>query len=168
VSIMEFTDTDIPDDVVPPTTDVEYPCEICGKESGPYGGRGRKPKRCPEHKKGTSVRKLTGNAGNLAVQASETLSQLNGIIAIGLMAVGFNRTASTIAAGNDVFTERAHAALLTDPDLCKLILKGGVKSAKISLGIAYGGLLMPVIPVAMDELRERREEALARKNEQEG
>lgn len=165
MTMMDFLDADIPEDTVPLTTDVEYPCEACGKEAGPYSGRGRKPRFCVDHKKNknASVRKVTGNAGNLAAQATEVLSQLNGIIAIGLMAVGMNQTASAIAAGNDTFAERAHAALLTDTDLCRLILKGGVKSAKISLGIAYAGLGVGVVPVAVNEIREKREEAELRK-----
>lgn len=165
---------DLPDDTVPSDLeDVEYPCEVCGKEAGPYAGRGRHPKRCPEHKKGnsnggsSSTRRVTGNAANLAGQATEVLLQLNGILALGAMAVGLNRTASAIASGNGAFAERANAALLTDTELCRTILKGGIKSAKMGLAIAYGGLLLGTAPVAADEIRERRAESEARKAEQE-
>jgi hypothetical protein len=166
----DFADTDMPEDASPPTTDVQYPCEVCGKEAGPYGGRGRKPRFCIEHKKGSKnvgSRKVTGSSAALAAQATGVLSQLNGIIAVGLMAIGFNDTASAIARGDDAFSERAHAALLTDPDLCKFILKGGVKSAKVTLGLAYVGLGIGVVPVAMAELAERRAEVAARKAREE-
>ena len=169
--MIDFLDTALPEaDSIPEVSDVEYPCEVCGKESGPYGGRGRKPTKCTEHRKvkNGSVRRVTGNASNLAVQATEVLSQLNGMVAIGLMALGLNNTASAIAAGNDTFAERAHAALLTDTDLCRLILKGGVKSAKISLAIAYAGLGVGVVPVAVTELQERRAEAQRRREAEEG
>lgn len=166
MTTMDFLDAEIPPDTVPSDlTDVEFPCEVCGNEAGPYGGRGPKPKRCDDHRKNkgkSSVRKVTGNAANLAAQATEVLQQLNGIIAIGSMALGLNSTAAAIAAGNETFAERAHAALLTDPALCQLILKGGVKSAKISLGIAYAGLGVQVIPTAIREVQEKREEARLR------
>lgn len=155
---MNFTDADYPSDSIPPTTEVEYPCEVCGNEAGPYGGRGRKPKRCAEHKKGSSSssRKVTGNAASMAAQATAVLEQINGIITIGLMAVGYIDTARAIAGENESFATKAHAALLTDPELCKMILKGGVKSGKISLGIAYASLGMSVAPTAMAEFREKK------------
>lgn len=166
---MDFVDADIPPDTVPSDlTDVEYPCDICGKEAGPYSGRGPHPKRCDTHKKGgrkSSVRKVTGSTANRAAQATEVLVQLNGILAIGAMALGLNGTAASIAAGNDTFAERAHAALLTDNSLCDLILKGGVKSAKISLGIAYAGLGVQVVPTAIREIQEKRAEALRLREE---
>lgn len=158
---LNFTDADLPMDSIPPTTEVEYPCEVCGNEAGPYGGRGRKPTRCTEHKKNKPTgqsRKVTGNAASMASQATAVLEQVNGIITIGLMAVGYIDTAKAIAGENDAFAAKAHAALLTDPELCKMILKGGVKSGKISLGIAYASLGMSVAPVAMAEFREKKAE----------
>src|ERR1700754_2371653 len=111
--MIDFLDVELPEDTVPADlTDVEYPCEVCGKEAGPYAGRGRKPTRCPEHKKGKSngssatSRRVTGNAASLAAQATEVLLQLNSILALGAMAIGLNDTAATIAHGNDVFAER--------------------------------------------------------------
>jgi hypothetical protein len=91
------------------------------------------------------------------------LSQLNGLFALGLMAVGLNETASAIAAGNGLFEERANQALMTDPELCRLILKSGVKSAKLNLGIAYGGLMISVAPTAVNEFREKKAERDARR-----
>jgi len=156
----------LPDmDTVPDLEDVEYPCRVCGRESGPYSGRGRKPVLCLDHKSTTrgkkSTPKVTGSAANLAAQATGVLTQLNGMIAIGLMAVGLNGTASAIAAANGTFEEQAHAALLTDPDLCKLILRGGVKSAKVALGLAYVGMGVSVVPVATMEVRAIKEQRAA-------
>lgn len=158
-------------DDVPELENVEYPCDVCGREAGPYSGRGPHPKKCTEHKrvsaKGTRSPRVTGNVANMAAQATGVLVQLNGIMAIGLMAVGMNGTASALAAGNDIFEQQAYAALMTDPDLCKLILKGGVKSAKISLAMAYGTLGFSVMPTAMAEVKEKREIRAARKAEEE-
>lgn len=161
---MDFLDTDIPPDSVPDTDNIEYPCVECGKESGPYSGRGPKPKRCADHRKNgkSSVRKVTGTSANVAAQATEVLVQLNGMLALGAMVFGMNGTAAALAAGNETFAERAHAALLTDTELCRMILKGGVKSAKVSLGIAYAGLGVTVFPTALREVQEKREEARLR------
>lgn len=158
----EFVDAQIPDDTVPPTTDVEYPCDVCGKEAGPYGGRGRKPTKCRDHKttsRGAGKRstvKVTGASASLAAQAAGVLEQLNGIMAMGLMVTGMTDTAHALAAANDGFKEQAYLALTTDAELCKLILKGGVKSAKLSLGLAYVGLGAAVLPVAVNEAREKK------------
>lgn len=43
---------DMPADDVPPVNDFEHSCEVCGIELT-YGGRGRKPKRCADHKAGS-------------------------------------------------------------------------------------------------------------------
>lgn len=170
-----FTEVPAPDfeeqDTVPASEDVEYPCRVCGREAGPYGGRGPKPKLCDLHKKTPSAAKqsvrVTGKDANLAAQATGVLVQLNGILAIGLMAMGLNGTASAIAVANGTFEEQANQALLTDPELCKLILRGGVKSAKITLGLAYVGMGTQVVPVAATELRELKEKRAARKAEME-
>lgn len=173
MSTMTFEETAPPElDSVPALEDVEYPCVVCQREAGPYGGRGPKPKYCEDHKRGTKrgtskATKVTGATANLAAQATGVLVQLNGIMAIGLMAIGMNGTASAIAVANGTFEEQANAALLTDPELCKLILRGGVKSAKITLALAYVGMGTQVVPVAATEMRELREKRAARKAEQE-
>lgn len=159
-----FSDAEAPDDSSPATSDVEFPCRVCNKEAGPYSGRGRKPTLCPEHKaaKGTPRQsRVTGAPASLAAQAAGVLEQLNGIIAVGCMAFGMNETAHAIASGNEQFKEQAYAALVTDQELCKLILKGGVKSAKISLGLAYASFAMGVGPVAVNELRAKKEARIA-------
>lgn len=166
-STLDFVEVTIPPDTVPPDLmDVEYPCKGCGNEAGPYSGRGRKPvwcKGCKSGQRKSNPVKVTGNAANLASQAALTLGQLNGALCIGLLAVGMTDTASAIAANNDVFEERARQALLTDPDLCRMIMKGGVKSAKVSLAIAYAGLGMAVAPVAVAEIREKKAERDAKR-----
>lgn len=169
---MDFADAVIPPDTIPVTSDVDYPCRECGKESGPYGGRGPKPKYCPDHKKGTRTAspragKVTGAPANLAAQATGVLVQLNGMMALGLMALGFIDTAGAIAGANGTFEEQAYQALTTDPELCKLILKGGVKSAKISLGLAYVGMGVAVVPTAIVELKEKKADRDAKREAEE-
>lgn len=170
---LTFTDVDVPTDTPQEDTlpsglsDVEYPCEVCNKEAGPYGGRGRKPKRCEDHKKPSTTRapKVTGTAASLAAQATESLWQMNGFAAIGCMFVQMNDTAGTILSKEETFRNQVYSALLTDQDLCRSILRGGVKGAKVGLALAYLGFLASVAPVAVAEFRELAEERKARKAE---
>lgn len=161
-----FLDATLPEDTIPEVSDIEYPCIVCGKEAGPYGKRGPKPKYCDDHKtnkrKGSTGR-VTGSAASLAAQATETLSQLNAMIAVGAMAVQMFQTAKALQEGDEQFRAQAFAALVTDPELCKFILKGGVMSAKLTLALAYGGLGMTVAPTAIMELKDKKERRLAKK-----
>jgi hypothetical protein len=171
--VLDFAEAKVPDtDEVPELLDVEYPCEVCGQEAGPYGGRGRKPRRCPIHKKGnaatTRAPRVTGRDANMAAQATGVLVQLNALLAMGVAALGLFGTAGAIASANETFEQQAHAALLTDPELCKLILKSGAKSSKVALGLAYGGMAMSVAPTAVNELRERKAAREAREDDGDG
>lgn len=160
----ELTDADLLPDIPAPSAP-ENPCEVCGVDI-PYGGRGRKPKRCEEHKRSaapTTPRKSnTGKNDVMARQAAAALSQVNGLIATGLMlapgplaAFRLPMTAAAIAAADEGFTEAAYAALVTDPKLCALILKGGGASGKLALIIAYAMLAGAVVPVAITEYRAK-------------
>src|SRR3954466_11285287 len=137
-----FDDATVPQDTSPHTPDVEYPCDSCGKEAGPYSGRGRKPKFCTncKPKRAASGVRVTGGAGNAAAQAAKTLVQLNSIFAMGAAAMGLFKTAGSSAGYQETFEAQAYAALLTDPALCQAILRTGSKSAKVSLVMAYGGM----------------------------
>lgn len=156
-----FLDIDVDTtDTVPPLENVEYPCEVCGKEAGPYGGRGRKPKRCDEHKKNQTRKqqspRITGSAATLAAQATQVLMQMNGFLAIGCMAMQYHATAGSIAQASELFESQVHAALLADTELCKYILKSGSMSSKAALGMAYGSLLFTVLPTAYMEYKEKK------------
>jgi hypothetical protein len=166
---ISFVDTIVPEiaklDVIPEVSDIEYPCVICGKEAGPYSGRGRHPKKCTEHRttqvnKGTRV---TGTNATLASQATEALCQINGFLTIGAMFAGMPATAGAITAAEDGFREQTYNALLTDPDLCRSILKAGVKSGKIALLISYLMLGAAVMPIAVLEFKAKQQERAERK-----
>lgn len=147
-----------PADVAPATDDV-LSCAVCGVALE-YSGRGRKPQRCPEHRRASgSTKSAPKNTTNerLAVQATEALVQINRLTGFGLRVLGMPETGATIAYAEDVFREQALAALMTDPGLCKQILAAGQVSAKASLALAYGMLGMQVAPVAMLEIKAKRE-----------
>lgn len=159
-----FEDADLPMDSSPPNPSVEFPCAKCGEDVG-YGGRGRKPtprslcKSCKPS--GRSGVRVTGSANNLAVQAAKTLVQANGFVAMGLAAMSFFKSAGTVAAYQEQFEAQAHAALLTDPELCKTILRAGGTSAKFSLTMCYVGMGIAVGPSVMEELKDRKATRLA-------
>jgi hypothetical protein len=161
-----FEDAEVPTDTIPTVQDVKYPCEVCGNESGPYSGRGRKPKRCATHKRQkTSGVRVTGSTSNLAAQAAKSLVQLNGFMAFGAAAARLFGTASAIAGYQEMFEQQAYAALITDPDLCRMIVQAGGKSSKLSLVLAYVGMGMAVAPTAMEEIRALKAAREAREDE---
>lgn len=143
---------------VAPVTDEGLSCEVCGT-SLTYSGRGRKPKFCDEHKKGsksaTTTRKTVPN-DKLARQATSALVQINRLTGFGARMIGLEQTSNMIMFAEDSFEEQAYEALLTDPDLCKQILAVGHVSAKFSLITAYALLLGQVAPVAMMEIKAKR------------
>jgi hypothetical protein len=157
---LDFVLTAKPDEAPPSSFD--YACEVCGKELY-YAGKGRHPRFCDEHKPnkgaGTSRGKGAGSNTQRARQASEVLVQVNSFVAIALMLPSpfqLPVTASALAAANDGFGEAAYEALLTDPELAKLILRGGGLSGRLALALAYAMLGGSVIPVGIQEFRERR------------
>ncbi len=160
-----FTPAIVPATPAEPTPDEapesthELSCTECGKELV-YGGRGRKPTKCDDHKRTpptTTARRSLGKSDQLAAQATEALCQMNGILAIGVMMLGLPLTAEALETSKDVFREQAYSALLTDPGMCAMILRGGTSSGKIALVIAYGMLGATVIPVGMMEVKAKRE-----------
>jgi hypothetical protein len=159
--MLEFEDTDM--DTVPPAIDIEYPCVVCGEEAGPYGGRGRKPTKCPKHKatqSGTSTKVKGANAA-LAAQATEALVQVNNILTMPLVLMGYQNSASALAKAQDGFRESTYQALLTDPRLCASIVRGGTAGGKVALLISYGMLGSAVGPVLVMEhkmIKAAREE----------
>jgi hypothetical protein len=139
-------------------SDVEYPCTECGREAGPYAGKGRKPTKCPDHKpgKGTRSPKVGGTNARLAEQATEALAQINNFMALGCMLGQFHATAGRIAEYDPTFRAQTYNALLTDPDLCRYILKAGTKSGKLALGVSYAMFAAAIMPTALAELKEKR------------
>lgn len=171
IDTMEFVDVDasaLLPDIPAGLTDDEI-CEVSGcSEPIVYGGRGRKPKRCPEHKgtRGATVRPETvktkrGKANDIpARRAAQSLSQMNALIGTTLLLLpkpyGMPATGSALANANEGFEEAAYEALLTDPKLCQMINKAGAVSGKFSLLFAYAMLGAAVAPVAIDEFQSSR------------
>lgn len=148
----EYDDFDI-SNVVPLTAPT-----VSDDPEAPYGrtASGRIRKR-PVGARKNAATGPRGSNETLAKQAASLLAQTNGLITTGLFLTGFKQTASEIAARNDAFEAQVASALLTDPALCRTILKAGGTSAKLSLLIAYAMLAGSVAPVAIAEYRELQE-----------
>lgn len=139
----------------------EYSCLTCGKTLT-YGGRGRKPQYCDEHKKGARAKgdaRPATNAKNtlLAEQAADVLVQYNNLAATGLFLASLPTTAGVLADKNDVFRAQCVQALVTDPALCRSILSSGQASARGSLMFAYGLLAAALVPTAWKEIKDKRD-----------
>jgi hypothetical protein len=153
-------------DPAPPIED-EYPCQLCGR-SLTYGGRGRKPKKCSPNNGGdascyggaakTAPRTRVGKSNNesLARQAADTLLIGHGVVAFGAMGLGLDKTAEAIGTANTNFDARAYSALLANPKLCRMIVRGGSGSGAIMFFMAYAMFAMEVAPIAVEELRAKK------------
>ena len=153
-------DVQVPRDTTPDTEGVEYPCEVCGRDAGPYGGRGRKPRFCPDHKtaRKTSEGGRRRATSSLVEAATDKLVYLNGLLAMGALLFGYPRTAGAFAASEDVFRVYVADALASDDKLCRTIVKTGQMSGGIGLAIAYGTLGANIVPIAMAEYRDKQAE----------
>lgn len=146
-----------------PALDDAPSCRVCGKTLT-YAGRGRKPVYCDDHKKSAAkgAAKTIGTvrvSGNekLAEQAAKALVQINNLTGLGARIAGLHMTAEMIGTAQEGFYEQAYTALLTDPALCKQILSAGEISGKFSLAIAYAMMGSMVMPVAVMEIKAKRE-----------
>src|SRR6185436_2918974 len=162
---MTITFEDAPDDIrdidsIPEVSDIEYPCTVCGKEAGPYGGRGRKPTKCPDHKKaasaGARAPKVTGTNATLAAQATEALCSIDGLSALGARIIGFTETADIIEEADEAFRARVHMALLNSPDTARKILRYGSKAGDSALFIAIGLHIATIVPVFLNEAKQKK------------
>lgn len=147
----------------------EFACEVCGKELT-YGGRGRKPKYCDEHKKNkpAGTRSASGSKRDEAVarQAAGVLSQINGLVGLGLyFAPEPFRMPDTAAKLDELapkFEEQAFDALKNSPALARTIARAGGVSGSAGLIIAYGMLGASLAPVAVDEWKRNKEKAVGK------
>ena len=100
-----------------------------------------------------------------AEQASKVLGQINDLLVLGLMGVSaipgapftFFNTASGIAANNESFMLQAQEALVTDPALCKSILRVGKAGGKAALATAYLSLAISAAPGIVEDFKAAQE-----------
>lgn len=138
---VSFTVSDIPPSHDDGNLSDDLVCEVCGTGLS-YSGRGRKPKRCDEHKRGTSSagakRRSSGrdvDAAMSALSGGHTVVQF----ALSLMSLEAGQAFELSRASMD---ERNRAILESDPALAKRIAhaasKGGAGALIVSHLIAIG------------------------------
>lgn len=140
---------------------------VSGDPEAPYGRTptGRIRKRPVGQKGARSQGKPGASNEKLARQAAKTLVQLHGIVAVPVMLIGLQQTASALTDEdrNEQFEEQAYSALLVDPALCRAILSTGGSSAKLALVVAYFMFGAGVAMTAVPEFRELRAERASRR-----
>lgn len=152
---------DVPTDVAPETADLT--CRVCDVPLE-WGGRGRKPRACPEHRKSAATSGTAGKGNSrLATQAADVLTQWNSIIGLSLMMPvpwlgwgGLPATGKALADAQEAFHDAAVEALRTDAALCRMIVRAGRSGGRMSLVAAYGMMIASIAPVAFAERREAR------------
>ena len=161
---MTITEAPVFEDSTPPVDEPEFACEKCG-HALIYSGRGRKPRVCSDKNSGdpqcygsssrsTGGKPRTGASNDkLARQATDVLVTLNGMLATGSFVVGWTGTAGAIARANESFEAAAFDALLLDPALCRMILRGGSNSGKLALTLAYGMFAASIAPAAISDVK---------------
>lgn len=155
-----------------PDLNVEYPCqhilpngERCNHEAGPYGGRGRKPKWCPEHKptRSSATGKRAG-ANNVQAQAAlDALVNMHNMGAMGLMVVGMGNTANAILGTEEGFRAQMLPQLQANPKRCAQILRAGAGASEAGFWTAYAMFAAAVVPTAKQEIDVKRAEARERR-----
>lgn len=149
-------DTRAPD--IEPPSQSEFRCLTCNKPLT-YGGRGRKPMYCDEHKKskpGGTVRAGGQKNSALASQAADVLMTSNAFIAFVAKMGGLENTHDQIILANPEFRTAAYEALLNDPELARSICRGGGMTGRMALIMAYAMFAMTVAPVAYFEIKTVR------------
>jgi len=161
---MEFVDAEpdpsVIDDAIPldNTASADPTCRVCGIALT-YGGRGRKPVLCAEHK-GAGARSTggmrTADRGNSA-DVDSAIAILDGMytgLAMGLMMVSPN--AASVWAGNvDKLQATNRVTLAADKTLTKRILKFGQRSATATFVGAHVVAIAPVVMVVQQDIAAR-------------
>lgn len=153
----EIVDVDVPQTDPVPELSSEYLCEVCGKALT-YGGRGRKPRFCSEHKKnGRSNTSRRSSAKNdlLALQAADGVVNICQLVGIGCYGMKFNETGDAIFDGSDTLKNDLYQALQNNPRRAEQISKALSGSTDIALLIALGKFTGRVGAIAVTEAAER-------------
>ena len=148
-----FEDAVIPDDI--PSEDLT--CRICGTPLT-YGGRGRKPSFCDEHKRTGATSAKTGVKSTGSVESALTI--LGGLydgLAAGLMFAS-PRAASEWVQRIPTLQTQNRAVLAADPDLCRRINALGKGGGKFAFVAAHAMAIMPVAGILRQDLALRAAE----------
>lgn len=154
---MNFESTDRPPDA-DPDDDVEVSsdlvCEVCGTGLF-YSGRGRKPKRCEEHKVQRASAATPGRRAGADVEAA--LAVLDGMyqgVTMALFMVS-SAAASTWSSNAEMLQAQNRLILTADRELTKKVNKAGAAGGQTAFILAHVVALVPVGMVIRKEIAER-------------
>lgn len=170
-----FSVASIPEDAAPMDTapadpisePAGYYCEVCGVPLS-YGGRGRPPKRCAEHKSSKSSGSSSRGGGRRSTRdvdaAMAALDAAHTSLTFGLMLLS-PTAAAEWEQGRPKLNERNQLILESDPALAKRIASMAAKGGSTALILNHLIALVPVLGIARGEMRER---ALVKKAARQG
>lgn len=145
-------------------------CSIagCSEPVAVWGGRGRRPTKCDEHRKTKSPlgTKSTGSNKRKATVAAAILVQWNSLAAFGLFVSGYPGTHDAISGAQPSFQSSAELALESNPELCDTIIRLGKNSGQAGLFLVYGQMLAVVGPTLLMEHKLKVAERKAREEEE--
>jgi len=146
MSVLDLMDATTPDEREFDDTPAgsEYSCEICGAPLE-YGGRGRKPTRCEDHKRKTAAKPRSSAPTGDVRSALAVMESMYGAVSLGLLMVS---PQSASVWGSQIESLQASNALVLagDKALCKSICRLGERSGKAMFFSAH---VMAAVPVAI-------------------
>lgn len=155
---IDFEDVTIPDDVSDVAGEsTDLACEVCGRPLT-YSGKGRKPKFCDEHKRGTS----SASTGNATVRRSNkdvesALATMDNIY--DLLFFGFGMVSETAASmwlpRRAQLQQQNRQLFISDPGLCRRVNALGAKGGTGAFIGAHAMALFPIAVVLNAEVQAR-------------
>lgn len=165
-----FEETSIPEGLGEMPESNDPTCEVCGTPLY-YGGRGRKPKFCDEHKRSAPKSSSGGSKGRNGAVVDAAMANLNMLnnmakLPIGLISAPAGQVWNSKL---DDLQAQSRAILESDPALAKSIAGAGAISGKWLLLGAYALAFKDVAAVAIiDNSQKRAAKAAAKKTQQQG
>lgn len=161
---MVLSPVDIPDaehqDTVRSVPSNDPTCRVCGKPLQ-YGGRGRMPVYCDEHRKnkGAAPKRTTARGGSNSADVDAAVSALDtlySLIGTGLFMMGAQQSASEMAQAAVRLKKSNADFLASDPELVRMLNRGGAATGRVGFLVSNAVLLVPVIAGGVQEIAARR------------
>lgn len=162
VNLADLTETEVPESSTQEAA--EFTCVVCGKPLT-YSGRGRKPKYCEEHKRGSSgASKIGGSTRGSAdaKAAANTLDMGYTALTVLLQMVGATQAREALQASLPGLREQNLQFLTQDKELAKKINAMGKTGGRYAFFAAQATVLGPVLVIGTQEVSTRLAERKSR------
>lgn len=143
----------------------ELSCETCGKPLV-YGGRGRKPRFCDEHKSSRTASNISTRKSSAKGDVAAALSALDmmyDLLSMGLLVVGAHGAAELFGQSREQLNAKNESYLSNDAALAKSLAKLGRTGGRYAFATAQVATVGPVLILAAGEVTQRRREAEAQR-----